>query len=67
MRRVTIKDVIIVILVITISFMWAFIQQTEHIVVKLNAEKERLALENERSSRLLDLETVTLQRLKDKS
>lgn len=67
LRRVTIKDVIIAVLVITISFMWAFIQQTEHIVVKLNAENERLQVENERISHLLDMETVALQRLNEKS
>ena len=36
-------------------------------MVKLNAENERLELENERISHLLDLETVALQRLNEKS
>lgn len=61
-RRLTIKDVIIVISVVIIGFQWAFIFQNEIIVNKLNAENERLEIQNERLSHLLNLSIEALQR-----
>lgn len=67
LRKVTIKDAIIVILLIVISCMGAFIRQTGKSVNKLNAENESLQLENERISHMLGLTTEALRRQIEKN
>ncbi len=65
LRRLTIKDAIIASFVMVVGFQWAFVDQNETVINKLNEENERLELQNERLGYLLDLSLEALQRAKN--
>ena len=61
-RNITGKDVIIGVLLIVNFYMVSFIMQTGEIINKVNAENERLELENQRMAHLMGLTTEALQK-----
>lgn len=61
-RNITGKDIIIGVLLIVNFYMVSFIMQTGEIINKVNAENERLELENERMAHLMGLTTEALQK-----
>ncbi len=62
LKRITIKDIIIVLLVIINCHLGIFIWQNDCIIDELNTENERLQLENERMSHQLEFAVKLLQK-----
>ncbi len=62
LKRTTIKDIIIVLLVIINCHLGILIWQDDCIIDELNTENERLQLENERMTQLLEHTAKALQK-----